>query len=237
MPFEPPFDPDSAPLGATPTLPPPKEQPSTERAMEVFARVLARGAKERRDRAPEPVQERVGFGGGRRYDLALSMLGAQPQSMGDDETAVMTRAQALYAEAVVLGETEPTQVQEPELPLYPPVGAPVVRPSLKEKKGVQAVPQGLLEDAADSVMLVQDPDGATSFDIAVSDTLFDELSCRITLKDKRVVATFRVRDANTRRLLEAEAGRLRVQLESRGLTVDEVRVILDEPLPGSFPLG
>jgi flagellar hook-length control protein FliK len=86
------------------------------------------------------------------------------------------------------------------------------------------VSQDLLESAADSAMLRTEPDGTTSFDIAFSDELLSDVACRVTVAGGRVVAIFRVKDDNTRRLLEAEAGRLRVRLEERGLRVEEVRV-------------
>ena len=40
-----------------------------------------------------------------------------------------------------------------------------------------------------------------------------------------VRATFFVQDTNLRRLLEAETGRLRAQLEARGLRVSELQVV------------
>jgi flagellar hook-length control protein FliK len=85
----------------------------------------------------------------------------------------------------------------------------------------------LLATAADSALLSTDDAGTTSFDIAFDDELFADLACRISVSQGRVVATFRVRDVNLRRLLEAETPRLRARLEERGLKVGEVRVEME----------
>jgi hypothetical protein len=88
---------------------------------------------------------------------------------------------------------------------------------------VDKVPQELLEQTAAQALLVSD--GArTSFEIDFRDEMFPGLSCRIEVAGARVRAVFRAGDANTRRLLEGEAARLRSQLEARGLRVDAVGV-------------
>jgi hypothetical protein len=86
------------------------------------------------------------------------------------------------------------------------------------------VDEAALAQLVDTSMLVANPDGTAAFEIVFDDEVFQNLACSISVGPQGVVATFRVADANTRRLLEAEAGRLRVRLSERGLKVAEVRV-------------
>ena len=76
----------------------------------------------------------------------------------------------------------------------------------------------------DTTMLIANPDGTAAFEIAFDDEVFQNLACSITVGPAGIIATFRAPDVNTRRLLEAEAGKLRVRLSERGLKVAEVRV-------------
>ncbi len=85
--------------------------------------------------------------------------------------------------------------------------------------------EALLAQTAQMALLRTSPDGSLSFDIAFGETAFGDLACTITLQAGHTQATFRVTDPNARRLLEAEAGRLRVGLQARGLKVDSVTVI------------
>lgn len=113
-------------------------------------------------------------------------------------------------------------------PSRPPVGAPAVRPSIEEKaetaEGTQARAAALIEKGAAGMMSVDAGDDGVGFDIAFSDHVFRDLRCRITIADSVVTAIFFAPDNDTRRLLEAEAGRLRVSLEERGLRVSSVTV-------------
>jgi hypothetical protein len=228
--------PEDAPLGATPMLPPPTGA-AAERAEGAFKDYLERLRTEGPALEPPPappaapapageVPDAESFGGGRRYDLALSKVGrgapAPPQVETMEPVAPPTQPEP---ETVEAEDPEESPAEDAaDVPARPPPGAPFVRPPVTRGPGPEAVSQDLLETAADSAMLRTDPDGTSSFDIAFSDDLFHDLACRITVNDGRVVATFRVHDDNTRRLLEAEAGRLRVRLEERGLRVGEVRV-------------
>lgn len=106
----------------------------------------------------------------------------------------------------------------------PPPFAPMVRPSPPKRTGPAQVDEASLSAMVDTSMLVASPDGSASFEIAFDHEVFNNLACSITVTPAGVVATFKVEDANTRRLLEAEAGRLRVQLADRGLKVADVRV-------------
>jgi flagellar hook-length control protein FliK len=113
-----------------------------------------------------------------------------------------------------------------ELPLRPPVGAPTVRPSARRRQQpAEEISQELLESTADSLLMVNEPDGGKAFEISIRDDVFDELACRIAIKDGQLIATFRVQDPNLRRLLEAEAPRLRARLEERGLVVQQLLVV------------
>jgi hypothetical protein len=203
--------PHDDPLGSRPTLPSP-EGAGAKRARDLFRYLvkLERRAAEEGTLPGAPPPEEA-FGGGRTYDRALAAIAAAvaevPGAPESEETAV-------YA---------PPSEPEDEAPLRPPPGAPIVRPPARRRAAVEAVPQELLESTADSAMLVNDAEG-TSFDISIRDDVFSELACRITVNDGKVIATFKVSDVNTRRLLEAESGRLRAQLEERGLTVAAIRV-------------
>lgn len=176
----------------------------------------------------------------RRYDLALAVAGLAPTSGPDasdtadgnaspsprDLTAV-TRDRPLPADATPATPSEPPPA-DATAPSRPPPGAPTVRPPAR--RAVRPTPafDGLLESAADSLLLVTEPDGSTAFDISIRDDVFDELACRIRLREGHLSATFRVHDVNLRRLLEAELGRLRAALADRGLAVDDVSVAQDD---------
>ena len=116
-------------------------------------------------------------------------------------------------------EDEPTRITS-----RPPPFAPMVRPSAPAPKGAELVDQDTLTAMVDTSMLVAQPDGTAAFEIAFDDEVFQNLACTIAVGPGGVIATFRAPDVNTRRLLEAEAGRLRVRLSERGLKVAEVRV-------------
>jgi hypothetical protein len=225
--------PEHDPPGAKPVLPPPLG-PGADRARRVFEGYVKRmreGASLEELAAagpvdpgppPAPASVEPAFGpppastGGRQYTLALSKV------VGGDEAepAAVDSAAAAVAPMPLAEQVIPPRAR----PDRPPPGAPTVRPAVQRKSDPGAVSQDLLEGTADTAMLVANPDGTTSFDIAFNDDVFPNLACRITIADGKVVATFRVEDQNLRRLLEAEAGRLRASLEDRGLKVAEVRV-------------
>lgn len=119
---------------------------------------------------------------------------------------------------------EPTHVAVIPPADRPPPFAPMVRPSPPPRRGPEAVDQDALQSMVDTSMLIANPDGTAAFEIAFDDEVFQNLACSISITPAGVVATFKVSDANTRRLLEAEAGKLRVRLSERGLKVAEVRV-------------
>lgn len=137
------------------------------------------------------------------------------------EPTVIARVPEVKAEAREAG-VEPTVVGT--RPDRPPPFAPMVRPSPPPRKGPESVDQATLESMVDTSMLVANPDGSAAFEIAFDDDVFQNLACSISVTPQGVVATFKAPDVNTRRLLEAEAGKLRVRLSERGLRVAEVRV-------------
>jgi hypothetical protein len=106
----------------------------------------------------------------------------------------------------------------------------MVRPSVRKKEAdpEPSAASRMLESTARNAMIVEEPGGGTSFDITFRDDVFEDLACRITIHGERVIAVFRVQNQNLRRLLEAESGRLRAQLEGRGLRVEEVRVEVED---------
>lgn len=234
--------PQSKPLGARPVLPVPEGEPA-RRAREMFSAYLADArSQQRRERseasasglqnpprsgtaphgapsygapsygAPPPA-DRAADTNPRRYDRALAILGghALPEVNPPVDPAVASD---------VGSEPEPTLT-----PRYPPLGSPAVRPSAPARPAPTPVDQSLLEGMAENALVLHGPDGAASFEISFHDDVFSDLACCVSVEDGQVVATFRVCDVNTRRLLEAESGRLRSQLEERGLKVRAVRVV------------
>lgn len=173
------------------------------------------------------------FGGGRKYDVALSMvmdLDAATQAISDD-ASVDPAVDAATEAGRTTDRSEPVaEVTQPfyRPPSFPPAGVPMVRKSAPPTRRAEAVSQDLLEQAADTALLMTEGDGTTSFQISFHDDVFADLACTIAVRASRVTATFRVRDENLRRLLEAESGRLRVSLESRGLKVEDVRVVVED---------
>lgn len=145
------------------------------------------------------------------------------QQSGDTDTSQIGPAQA-SGNALPEEDTQPMQQGgRASAMARPPAGAPAVRASVAEPRA-ETVPQTALETAADGVMLLQQPDGSTAFEIDFSDATFADLTCRISFTNGQVRALFRVPDADARRLLESEAGRLRARLEERGLRVDAVEI-------------
>ena len=122
------------------------------------------------------------------------------------------------------------------LPKHPPPGAPMVRsavgPSGAFVQGGAA--QERLVALADSAVLVSTPSGAVTFDISFRHEVLGPLACRITLKEGVIRAVFYAADVNTRRLLEAESGRLCRAIEDRGLVVSKVEVVVGEPVTAAW---
>ncbi|MBN1960354.1 MAG: hypothetical protein JW841_05370 [Deltaproteobacteria bacterium] len=148
------------------------------------------------------------FGSVRRYDLALKLTGVKEE---EKNPIAKSPESSNNASSDQYDET-----------VRPPPGAPTIRPSVHRQHQVPPDLDDLLQNTANSLLLVAEPDGATAFDISIRDDVFDELACRIAIRDHTVTATFRVADTNLRRLLEAEAGRLRAQLSDRGFKVDQI---------------
>lgn len=236
--------PHDGPLGARPVLPPPTGA-GAARAKRVFEGYLARlrdgQSLEALAEAPPAGADEPATAGswlspaaitaGRRYDLALSKLGVEAPSVATAEVTVSAARGVEGMPAPATAADEET-VADDALPRRPPPGAPAIRPSPPRPQGVAAVPQDLLETAAESALLINEGDASTSFEIAFSDELFADLVCRITVTKGAVVATFIAPDQNLRRLLEAEAPRLAAGLEARGLKVAEIKVELTPETSG-----
>ena len=223
-------EPRDAPLGAKPVLPEPSGK-SARRGREIFEQMVARGAS-----APAAPRPRPTFAGGRRYDLALSVVEAAIGVPPGDLSAEVSAPSAAERSDDPNGRDPQQEVAvdaasariEEALPARPPLGAPTVRPTARApKRGSAAGTQEIMEATASSALLVSDPDGSSTFEFSIRDELFADVDCRVSLEGGLVVATFRVGDKDLKRLFEAEAGRLRVQLEERGLRVQEVRVEAD----------
>lgn len=214
-----------------PTLPPPRrpaagsfkpgQPPSPSKSSSGRDRRLLRASETSRDSAKSDagaparpaVRSHDPFGSIRCYDMALAIISASSAA----KVIGTATAGSAMAEAMPAVEFD-----------RPPPGVPIIRPPARRRYQPPPALDELLETTADSLLVVTNPDGSTAFDISIRDDVFDELACRIAIRDRRVTATFRVADANLRRLLEAEAGRLRARLSDRGLTVDEIIVGEDE---------
>lgn len=153
----------------------------------------------------------------------------------DDVADLLEFARVEAAESTVPAPVSPEPEQETVPQQHPERAAaletvryqapPMIRPSVKRPAPrAPVVSKELLQKAAKGARLIAEPDGSTSFDITFNDEVFDDLSCRITVTGDQIIAVFTVQDQNLRRLLEAESGRLRAQLEGRGLRVGEIRV-------------
>lgn len=71
---------------------------------------------------------------------------------------------------------------------------------------------------------IRDVGGQHSLEFTLEDQELGDITCRLLRADKGISAVFQAKDINTERLLKAEAGRLRVQLEAKGLKVDDIMV-------------
>jgi len=139
---------------------------------------------------------------GRRYPRALQVTGERPSTTSEQKDDGL----------VGIGPGYRTPTIRPGLPV-----TPVLPP--------EEVP---LNRTAKQVFLGENEEGGQGVSVLIRDDLFENLRCAIDVEsDGRVKATFFVKDINLRRLLEAEAGRLRDSLEARGLKVREVAVVVE----------
>jgi len=114
----------------------------------------------------------------------------------------------------------------------PPHGAAVVRASIapRQTRRPEARQTTLeLGDVARRAFAGTTAEGYALFEIVIADEVFPELRCSIAQTPDGVLATFFAADVNTRRLLEAEAPRLRLRLEERGLKVAEISIATPGP--------
>lgn len=160
-----------------------------------------------------------------RRAASLPSAPTQTQRAPQTESAPSRRpdrpaySRTLAAIAADLGERPTTS----ETPTRPPPGSPRVRPSVPAPPQAARDLEPTLAAAASDALLVADGD-TVRFEIAFRDDILPEAACCITLKQGRVQATFRVADAQARRLFEGEKENLRARLEARGLRVDSVTV-------------
>ena len=145
-------------------------------------------------------------------------------------------AQAVYAEArgrqyfEAWSTLEGSPAQQAEcaddrlLP-RPPPGTASVRPSVRAPTTTQRADSDALAQAADQAFFSTSESGVATFELMISDELFDNLRCSISVGNTGVEAVFYVQgDVNLRRLLESESGRLRTSLEAKGLRKVNVRI-------------
>ena len=133
----------------------------------------------------------------------------------------MARARRYPLAREIVQPTGP-EVVEPAL-VRPPHGAAMVRPAIrKAPTPTDRRDPDTLASAARYAHLQHVEDG-TMMEIGIDEDLFAGLACQICVDGDQVRATFKVGDdPNLRRLLEAEKGRLRSALESRGMRRGEV---------------
>jgi|MDSW01.2.fsa_nt_gb hypothetical protein len=138
---------------------------------------------------------------GRRYPQAWASLEA---SSGSNETAGAENQNVLPR---------------------PPPGVASVRPSVRVPTQPERANDDVLAQAADQAFFSKSESGAATFELMISDELFDNLRCSISVGKNGVEAVFYVKgDVDLRRLLESESGRLRASLEAKGLRSVNVRI-------------
>ncbi|MEZ0312092.1 MAG: hypothetical protein ACAI38_09965 [Myxococcota bacterium] len=233
--------------GQTDWAPTPHDEPTrVVRRSAVVAAPLAMSDDESPTRSQRAFPA-MRFSSGRRYDDIIAFIQAMagpleqavdPPPRGMDASDPDSGVSALPPAFAPYDDDEGTQVDDDELarleelanptaaelPHRPPPFAPMVRPSPPPRRGPESVDEASLASMVDTTMLIANPDGTAAFEIAFDDEVFQNLACSITVGPAGIIATFRAPDVNTRRLLEAEAGKLRVRLSERGLKVAEVRV-------------
>ncbi len=160
-------------------------------------------------------------------DLPMQLPDSEVTEASVDSLLEPTVLASLPSDVTLPGRSKaPSQLPSTmSLPPRPPAGAAAVRQGIARPQNAAPVADALLAQTAETAMLRTEPDGAMSFDIAFRDEVFTDMACTVSVKAGRAVATFRVSDDNTRRLLEAESGKLRLGLEARGLKVDRVLVL------------
>jgi len=77
---------------------------------------------------------------------------------------------------------------------------------------------------ADTELELREVGGEKTLQFTLEDPQLGDIACKILKTERGISAVFQARDINTERLLTAELGRLRVQLESKGLRVGEMLV-------------
>jgi flagellar hook-length control protein FliK len=162
----------------------------------------------------------------RQYPIALSKV-----ARSNDESCFC--GEAIEEEATAESEEQSGSAllrvtSEEPLPPRPPPGVPMVRPSVPApclSDEVQVLPESLAQAAT----IANNPDGSTVFTVSLELDDLGPLRCQIAFHHGEVEATFLAADVNLRRLLEAEAPRLRNALEARGLKASAVRVELSAP--------
>jgi len=209
-------------LGDKPVLPKPAGV-AAKRGRALFEEMLS-AARKKAELVNAPPPAHVPVRSDRRYDIAWSLVAALDEETHVDSIAIPEIlpedevTQTFSAET--LEDSEATELLE-----RPPVGAAAIRASPPAPPPAAAIDQDLLEQAATGALLIAEDTGDAKFELTFRDELFaDEVACTITMRDGAVLAEFHAADAHTRRLLEAEAGRLRAKLQDRGLRVEEVLV-------------
>lgn len=177
----------------------------------------------------------VRYGRGRRYDLALAVLLGPTGSAAETTSAggwPTTAAPAGQTVPILSGDTPAASAAAAvSPPARPPAHAPQIRASVRRPPPSPArelPPAPWVEESTSSLLRILE-DGAQAFDLAFTDPTLGPITCTITVRAGLATATFYAADADTRRLLDAEAGRLRVMLEARGLRVAAVTI---QPAPG-----
>ena len=122
------------------------------------------------------------------------------------------------------GSALPQVTKEPIL-ARPPPGMASVRPSAPKPVKPERADADVLAQAADQAFFSTSESGAATFELMISDELFENLRCSISVGKSGVEAVFHIGgDVDLRRLLESESGRLRAALEAKGLRSVSVRI-------------
>ena len=209
--------PDMAPAGVVPQASPPSKGPRPPPTVLPYAafKTHVRPAQSLLPEGDEPAADGRASAAARPRGGPAPLLGQKPPA------GVDTQLEPTMAAAAHFGPQP--------LPARPPSGVPAVRRAVARPP--EAAPQPISGNTPplrpqDTATLHTAADGTMALSMVLHDPELGELACDIAVSEGRATATFTVTDVNTRRLLEAEAAKLRLGLEKQGLRDAAIRVVL-----------